>query len=415
MAFEKKSGEINVLRNIFRAFESKNYVNYFIGQGISLVGTWLQYTAMGWLVYRLTKSPFLLGLVGFSGQFPSFLLASFAGVLADRWDRQNIMIATQIALMILSLILAILVLTNTVTVWHVIIISILFGIAGAFDMPTRHSFVLDMVERKELLGNAIALNSTLFNAARLIGPSVAGIIISITGEGLCFLLNAMSFIAIIIPLFTMKIKKAKNNSKKTNMLEGLKEGYSYAFSWGPIRAILALVGIASIAGMPYGVLMPIFAKEIFHGNPKTLGFLMAFSGMGAMTAAILLASQKSQKGLGKNIPLGVGLFGAGLIAFSCSKILWVSYIMLFFSGFGMMISFTSSNTLLQTIVEGDKRGRVMSLYTMAFMGMLPIGSILSGMMANRIGAPATLLSGGIICIAGALIFSRSLIALKQQV
>jgi len=414
MSFEKKNGELNILKNIFRAFESKNYLHYFMGQGISLIGTWLQYTAMGWLVYRLTTSPFLLGLVGFSGQFPSFLLASFAGVLADRWDRQNIMIATQIALMILSLILAVLVLTNIVTVWHVIIISILFGIAGAFDMPTRHSFVLDMVERKELLGNAIALNSTLFNAARLIGPSVAGIIISVTGEGLCFLLNALSFIAIIIVLITMKIKKAKNNSKRTNILEGLKEGYSYALGWSPIRSILALVGIASIAGMPYGVLMPIFAKEIFHGDPKTLGFLMAFSGMGAMTAAIVLASQKNQQNMGKNIPLGVGLFGAGLIAFSCSRILWVSYIMLFFAGFGMMICFTSSNTILQTIVEGDKRGRVMSLYTMAFMGMLPIGSILSGILANRIGAPATLLAGGIICIAGALIFSRSVIALKHQ-
>lgn len=366
-------------------------------------------------MYRLTNSAFLLGIVGFASQIPTFLLAPFAGALTDRWSRHRILVATQILAMIQALILALLVLTGGIEVWHLISLSIFLGLVNAFDMPARHSFVVEMVEKREDLGNAIALNSSMFNGARLLGPSIAGILIGATGEGICFLLNGISYLAVIAALLAMKITPRKTERQNTNVLQGLKEGFSYALGFAPIRSILLLLGLVSLVGMPYTVLMPVFAKEILRGGPHTLGFLMGASGIGALVGAIYLASRKSVLGLGKNIPLAASIFGIGLIAFSLSRVLWLSLALMLLTGFGLMVQMASSNTVLQTIVDDDKRGRVMSFYTMAFMGTAPFGSLLAGGLASRMGAANTLIIGGVCCILGSLSFASRLSILREMV
>jgi MFS family permease len=398
---------------IFRALSHRNYRLFFGGQSISLIGTWMQQIAMSWLVYRLTHSAFLLGIVGFTGRIPTFLFAPLAGVLVDRWSRHRLLVITQILSTMQALILAFLVLTGMITVWHIIFLSLFLGFVNAFDVPVRQSFVVDMVEKEEHLGNAIALNSSMATSARLFGPSIAGILIATVGEGMCFLLNGLSFLAVIAALLAMKIPRRKREMQNRQVIQGLKEGFSYAFGFAPIRSLLLLLGLVSLMGMPYQVLMPIFAGKILHGGPHTLGFLMAASGCGALTGTIYLASRKGVRGLGRIIVISSSLFGIGLITFSLSRVFWLSLLFMLLTGFGMMVQMASSNTVLQTIVEEDKRGRVMSFYAMAFMGMVPFGSLLAGSLANNIGAPYTVMIGGIACIFGSVMFAKKLPSLRK--
>ncbi|MCL4377955.1 MAG: MFS transporter [Actinobacteria bacterium] len=403
------------LKDILRSLNYRNYRLFFAGQGISLIGTWMQQIALSWLVYKLTNSALLLGLVGFFGQVPAFVITPFTGVLVDRWNRHRILVATQTLSMIQAFILAFLTLTGHILVWHILSLSLGLGLVNAFDMPARQAFVIEMVEKKEDLSNAIALNSAMVNGARLIGPAVAGILVASVGEGICFLINGISFIAVIIALLSMKVKKILFKVSINNIPKDIKEGFKYSFGFSPIRSILLLLGLVSLMGMPYTVLMPIFAKDILHGGSHTLGFLMASAGIGAIIGGVYLASRKTVLGLGKIIAISAGIFGAGLIAFSFSKNLWLSLSMILIVGFGMIVQIASSNTILQTITEEDKRGRVMSFFTMAVMGMSPFGNLLAGLLANKIGAPNTILISGAFCILGAVVFSTRLPLLRKIV
>jgi MFS family permease len=403
------------LRLIFRALYHRNYRLFFGGQGISLIGTWMQQLAMSWLVYRMTNSAFLLGLIGFSSQICGFFFAPFAGVLSDRWNRHHILVVTQSLAMIQAFVLATLTLTGTITVHHIILLALFLGFVNAFDMPNRQAFVVEMVQKREDLGNAIALNSFLFNGARLVGPSIAGILISILGEGICFLLNGVSFLAVIIALLLMKMTSNKRETEKSRVLQGLKEGFAYAFGFPPIRSIIFFIGWISLVGMAYTTLVPVFAKDILHGGSQTYGFLMAASGMGAVIGAVYLASRTSVVGLGRIIAIASGIFGIGLISFSLSHVLWLSLFLSLLAGFGMMVHMASSNTILQTMVDDDKRGRVMSLYTMSFMGMAPFGSLLGGSLASKIGAPYTLIICGAFCILGSFMFTKKLPSIRRMV
>src|SRR5947209_3927132 len=401
---------------MLRALGHRNYKLFFSGQSISLVGTWMTRIATSWLVYRLTGSALLLGVVGFAGQIPSFLLAPFAGVLVDRWNRHRLLVATQVLAMLQSLALAVLALTGAIKIHHVIWLSVFQGLVNAFDMPARQAFVVEMVERREDLPNAIALNSSMVNAARLLGPSIGGVIIVAVGEGWCFMIDAVSYLAVIASLLAMKVTpRMVKKIREANMLRQLREGFSYAVHFAPIRKMLVLLALVSLVGMPYTVLMPVFANEVLRGGPNTLGLLMAASGVGALAGALFLAARKTVLGLGTYIPVTAAAFGAGLIAFSFSRVLWASLALMVVTGCGFMVQMAASNTVLQTIVEEDKRGRVMSFYTMAFMGTAPFGSLFAGSVADRIGAPHTLLFGGVGCIAGALWFALSLPALRRDV
>ncbi|HKE60779.1 MAG TPA: MFS transporter, partial [Pyrinomonadaceae bacterium] len=408
----KSSGPVFMLR----ALAHKNYRLFFSGQSISLVGTWMTRIATSWLVYRLTGSAFLLGVVGFAGQIPSFLLAPFAGVLVDRWNRHRLLVITQVLALLQSLGMAVLTMSGLIRMWHVIVLSIFQGLINAFDMPARQAFVVEMVDKREDLANAIALNSSMVNAARLLGPSIGGVVIAAVGEGWCFMIDAISYLAVIASLLAMRITpRMLRPTQDANMFQQLREGWTYASHFAPIRNILLLLALVSLVGMPYTVLMPLFANGVLRGGPNTLGLLMAFSGVGALLGAMFLAARKSVLGLGKYIPLMAGTFGAGLVAFSFSRVLWLSLSLMVVTGLGFMVQMASSNTVLQTIVDEDKRGRVMSFYTMAFMGTAPFGSLLAGSVADRIGAPHTLLFGGIGCILGALWFAQSLPALRRDV
>ena len=416
MALEKSGiAGWEVLRTIFRSFHHPNYRLFFGGQGISLIGTWMQQIAMSWLTFRLTHSAFLLGVVGFTSQIPTFLLGSFTGVLVDRWNRRSTMVATQILAMIQALTLAFLVLTNRIAVWHIICLSLFLGLINALDTPTRQSFVIDLVEKPEDLGNAIALNSSMFNGARLVGPSVAGILIAIVGEGICFLINGLSFIAVIFSLLAMKIKPKERIKKQVPVWQGLKEGFSYAFGFPPIRSLLLNVAWGNFMGIPYIVLMPVFARDVFQGGAHTLGFLMAAVGSGAMLGAIYLASRRGILGLEKVIAVATGLFGIVLVIFSLSRVYVISLLLMMLAGFGMLIRNAGTNTALQTIVEDDKRGRVMSLYGIANIGMQPFGSLLAGSLAQKIGAPGTLMLAGGLCVLGAITFTAGLPALTKMI
>jgi MFS family permease len=400
---------------IFRSFQYRNYRLFFSGQSISLIGTWIQRIATPWLVYHLTGSAFLLGVIGFAGQIPTFIIAPFAGVMTDRWNRYHILIGTQIAAMMQAFILTILYFSGTIAIWHIVLLNVFLGCVNAFDVPARQSFVIEMVEKKEDLGNAIALNSSMVNGARLLGPSIAGLLIAFTGEGICFLLNGISYIFVIVSLLLMKVKPRKIKIRDTNVLKELKEGFSYAFGFAPIKYIIFLLSLISLMGMQYTVLMPVFAKEILHGGSHTFGFLMGASGLGALTGALYLASRKNILGLIKIISMAAGLFGLGLIAFSFSRVFLLSLALMVIIGLGMMLQMASSNTILQTIVDDDKRGRVMSFYTMAFMGTAPFGSLLAGGLAKIIGVSNTILIGGISCIIGALLFAYKLPVLNKIV
>ncbi|MBN1596400.1 MFS transporter [candidate division FCPU426 bacterium] len=403
------------LARVFRALSNRNYRLFFFGQGISLIGTWMQTISIGWLVYRLTHSPFLLGMVGFAGQIPMVFLTPFAGVLSDRWQRRRVLLATQILAMLQAFILAFLTLTGLIRIWHLMALAVFLGLVNSFDMPTRQAFTLEMVNRKEDLANAIALNSSLFNVSRLIGPTIAGILIALVGEGTCFLINAISYTAVIFALLAMRLAPATAPTYEKNILHGLHVGVRYAFGFMPIRNILLLLSLVSLVGMPYTVLMPVFAKDILHGGPDTLGILMASTGVGALVGAVYLAARKSILGLGARIPFAAACFALSLIGFSFSRHFALSLVLLAFAGFGMMVSLAASNTILQTIADEDKRGRLMSFYVLAFAGMAPFGCLLAGTFSTRIGAPATLALGGILCLLGSGLFAWKLRQLRLLV
>ncbi len=403
------------LTHAVRALAHRNFRLFFAGQTISLIGTWMQQVAMAWLVYRLTGSALLLGTVTFSGQIPSFFLSPVAGVLTDRINRHRLIILTQTLSMLQALALAALVMTNVIEVWHIIVLSIGLGVVNAFDITGRQAFMTQMVTNKEDLANAIALNSSMVNGARLVGPAVAGLIIDATGEGWCFLMNGLSYLAVLAALVAMRLPPHLRPVTRGDLREGIWEGFQYAFGFPPIRSILLLMALVSFMGMPYSSLTPIFAKEILHGDSQTYGYLMTASGVGALLSAVYMASRRSILGLGIRLALAPAAFGAGLVAFALSENLWLSLAMLLIMGFAIMLQMAASNTILQTIVDEDKRGRVMSFYTMAFMGMNPLGSLLAGALADSLGAPTTLLLGGVCCIAASLAFARNLPALRALI
>jgi MFS family permease len=378
------------------------------GQSISLIGTWMTRIATSWLVYRLTGSALLLGLVGFAGQIPTFLFAPFAGVWVDRLNRRHVLVITQTLAMLQSFGLAVLTLAKVITIREILALSVFQGLINAFDMPGRQAFMVQMVEDRQDLGNAIAINSSMVNMARLLGPALGGIVIAGFGEGYCFLIDGISYLAVIASLLMMRLNIAAVKREATSMLEQLKEGWAYVSGFAPVRTILLLFAIVSLMGMPYTVLMPIFAGRILKGGPHTLGFLMGAVGIGALISGVSLAVRKTVLGLGKMIPIAAAMFGAGLILFSMSRVLWLSMILMLFTGFGMMQQMAASNTIIQTIVPEDKRGRVMSYYTMAFVGMAPFGSLLAGALAHVVGAPHTLVINGLCCIAGAVWFTTRL-------
>jgi len=403
------------VRHALRALSHRNYRLYFLGQGISLIGTWMTRLATSWLVYRLTGSALLLGIVGFVGQIPTFIFAPFAGVWVDRLNRHNVLIVTQVLSMLQALLMAALIFSPRITVWQILVLGACQGLINAFDMPARQAFVVQMVDNKQDLGNAIALNSSMVNLTRLIGPSLAGIIIAAVGEGPCFLIDGLSYIAVIISLIMMRALPRQLFAKRAGVLFELKEGWKYVVDFVPIRSILLLLAITSLVGMQYSVLMPIFAARILKGGAHTLGFLMAASGVGALAGAVMLTARKSVLGLGKWIPLATVCFGAGLMGFSQSRTLFLSLILLFVAGFGMMTQMASSNTILQTILTDERRGRVMGYFTMSFVGMMPFGSLLAGVMADKIGAPLTVLISGAVCTAGAAWFALQLKYLRPLI
>jgi MFS family permease len=395
------------------ALRHRNYRLFFTGQGLSLVGTWMQRIAVMWLVYRLTGSAFLLGFVGFAGQIPTFIFASFAGVFIDRSDRYRILLITQILAAVQSALLAFLTLSEHIVIWQIFLLSLSLGVINAFDMPARQSFVVDMVEGKEDLPNAIALNSMMVNGARLVGPSLAGLAVARFGEGVCFLLNTFSFVAIVIALLLMKVEQVKRKPLTAHPWHDLKEGYRYAFGFAPIRYLLLLLGLMSVMGMPFQVLMPVFAKDVLHGGPHTLGFLMAAHGIGALVSAGYFATRRNVAGLGRVTVVACLLFGVGLMVFSLSRQVVFSYIAMFIAGSGMMGTMTSCNTIIQTVVDDEKRGRIMGFYAMAIFGMAPFGSLMAGSLASHIGAPNTVILGGISCAVAAILFAGRLPALRK--
>ncbi|HOE59412.1 MAG TPA: MFS transporter [Bacteroidales bacterium] len=402
-----------VLKNIFRSLHYRNFRLFFIGQSISLIGTWIQRIALPWLVYDLTKSAFLLGLVGFAGQIPMFFIAPFAGVITDRLNRYHLLVATQVFAMLQAFILAFLILFGVINIWLILVLNILLGCINAFDTPVRQSFFVEIIDNKDDLPNAIALNSSMVNAARLLGPSIAGVLIAFTGEGMCFLINALSYIPVVTSLLMMRIPPKTHEKNSSHVLIELKEGFFYTFGHKVLKHIILLLALVSLMGMPYTVLMPVFAKEILHGGSYTFGFLMGASGLGALAGALYLASKKNVLGLGRLIAYSAALFGTSLLIFSFSRIFELSLLLMAFIGLGMMMQMASSNTLLQTLSDDDKRGRVMSFYTMAYMGTAPFGSLLAGGLADLIGVTFTIAVGGICCMIGAALFWQKLPQLRQ--
>lgn len=390
---------------IARALAHRNYRLFFSGQSVSLIGTWITRTATAWLVYRLTGSALLLGVVGFAGQIPTLVLAPFAGVLVDRWNRHRILVVTQVLSLLQSLALGVLALAGVITVAEVIALQLVQGVINAFDMPARQAFVVKMVDDRNDLSNAIALNSMMVNGSRVIGPSIGGLLIAGFGEGWCFMVDAVSYLAVIVSLMAMRIDRDAPARLDTHMLEELRDGFRYVSRFLPVRTALLLLALVSMMGMPYTVLMPAVAREILYGGPHTYGFLLTATGVGAMVGAFYLASRTTVLGLERAIAAAACTFGAGLIAFALSRAMWFSLLVLPIAGAGMMVTMASTNTFLQTIVEERLRGRVMAFYTMAFLGTAPIGSLLAGMMADRVGVPATILIGGAVCIAGGAAFA----------
>lgn len=401
---------------LLRALRHRNYRLFFSGQSVSLIGTWITRIATSWLVYRLTGSALLLGIVGFCGQIPTLLLAPFSGVLVDRSNRHRILVATQVLSMLQSLALAVLALAGIITVTEILVLQVAQGIINAFDTPARQAFVIEMVEEREDLPNAIALNSSMVTGSRILGPTIGGILIAAFGEGWCFMVDAISYIAVIASLVAMRLPDSNAASRgRASALEELREGVRYVSGFVPARTVLLLLALVSTMGMPYVVLMPAVASGILHGGPHTLGFLMTASGVGALAGALYLATRPSVLGLGRAIAVATATFGVGLAAFSLSHTLWLSLLLLPIAGGGFMVQTASTNTILQTIVDERLRGRVMAFYAMAFLGTAPIGSLVAGVVASRIGVPMTIFFGGLACVAGGAWFAARLPTLRAMI
>ena len=397
---------------ILRALRHRNYRLFFGGQSVSLVGTWITRIATSWLVYRLTGSALLLGVVGFCGQIPTLVLAPFAGVMVDRHNRHRILVITQVLSALQSLALALLALPGIINVGEILFLQVVQGVINAFDTPARQSFIVDMIEDRADLPNAIALNSTMVNGSRIIGPSIGGIVIAAVGEGWCFMIDAISYVAVILSLVAMHVADRPARVAHLRVVDELREGFFYVARSVPMRSALLLLALVSTMGMPYTVLMPAIARGVLHGGPHTLGFLMTASGLGALAGALYLASRRSVLGLGRAMVLATLAFGIGLMAFSLSRAAWLSLLLLPIVGGGMMVETAATNTILQTIVDEQMRGRVMSFYTMAFLGTAPLGSLIAGLAADRIGAPITILLGGLACAAAAIWFGLRLPAIR---
>jgi MFS family permease len=390
----------------FRALTSPNFRKFFYGQIVSLMGTYIQNLALGWLIYRLTNSPFLLGVIGFAGQIPSLFLTPIAGVYADRVNRRMVLIGSQALSMVMAFTLAILYLADVIQIWQIVLIAVVNGIALAFDTPFRHAFLLEMVGERDLLQNAIALNSTLINSARFIGPTIGGFIIAWVGEGWCFVINGFSFMAVIASLLSMRVKPLNVHHHKGSILQELAEGLRYSYRNKTIRYLLLLISAIGFIGLPFQVFMPVFARDILHGNSQLLGFLTGSLGAGALVGAFYLASRKSIRSLPRIILFSSIVFGVGLFIFSLSTITALSLTVIFFTGFGMIVQFAATNTLLQHIVDEDKRGRVVALYGLSFMGITPLGSLLLGSISPSIGVRITLAVSGLLCLVAVILFSR---------
>lgn len=399
----------------FRALRSRNYRLFFIGQGISLVGTWMTRLATAWLVYRVTDSAFLLGVVSFAGQIPSFFIPPLAGVWVDRWDRHKVLVATQVLAMLQSLALAALTLSGHINMSWVIGLTLFQGIVTAVEIPTRQSFVVLMIDDRADLGNAIALNSSNFNAARLVGPAIAGVLVAAVGEGYCFLIDGISYVAVIAGLLAMRLPKDERPRSDKHVWHELTEGWRYVTGSVPIRTILVFLAVIGIVGAPYTVLTPMIAGRILGGDAHTLGFLMAASGVGALTCAMGLVLRKSVVGLARLMAMAVAMFGVGCVFLGLSQWFWISIVLMAITGYGLMNQIVASNTIVQTVVEDSKRGRVMSFYTIALLGSAPIGSLLSGSLAARIGVQATFVASGMACAVAALWFWRQLPEIRQAI
>jgi MFS family permease len=400
---------------IARALRHRNYKLFFSGQSVSLMGTWITRIATSWLVYRLTNSALLLGLVGFCGQIPTTLLAPFAGVAVDRVNRHRMLVWTQMLSAAQSAALAALAFTGKISVGWILFLQIVQGIINAFDTPARQAFVVEMIEDRADLPNAIALNSTMVNGSRIIGPSVGGVIIAGFGEAWCFTIDAISYLAVITSLLAMRLRPTERRVVEARFLDDLRDGYRYVSGFAPVRTVLLLLALVSSMGMPYTVLMPAMASTVFHGGPHTLGFLMTASGAGAVVGALYLASRRSVLGLGRVMVMATLAFGVALVVFGASRALWLALLALPFAGAGFMVEMASTNTILQTITEERLRGRVMAFYTLAFLGTAPIGSLLAGVVADRIGAPATIIAGGFVCVAGGVWLAVRLPSIRQLV
>lgn len=396
-----------------RALRHRNYRLFFSGQLISVTGTWMQTVAESWLMYRLTGSAVMLGVEGFAAQFPVFLLASIGGAVADRYPRGRILIATQASAMTLALTLATLTLTGTITVPLLITIAALLGVVNAFDIPARQAFVVEMVGREDLV-NAIALNSSVFNGARIIGPSIAGVLVGTIGEGWCFFVNGISYTAVLTGLLMMTVPARRPDVLKGSALARIAEGFVYVGRTKPVRALLLMLGVISLVGMPYAVLMPIFADQILHGGPRGLGLLMGASGIGALAGAFTLAAKRGVRGLGRWIAMATAGFGCGLILFSFSQSFWLSAAILVPMGYCMIVTMAASNTLIQSMVADHVRGRVMAVYSMMFMGMAPLGALAAGTLGGKIGAPWTVRLCGVACVIVAAVFASQLKALRGE-
>jgi len=407
-----RHAKISLPRNL-RALAHGNFQLFFAGQLISLIGTWMQTVAQSWLVYRLTGSALLLGSVGFASQIPVFVLAPLGGSLADRHRRHRIIIGTQTSSMVLAFILAALTLSHTVQVWQIFVLASLLGLVNAFDIPARQAFLVEMVGKEDLM-NAIALNSSMFNSARVIGPAVAGVMVAKIGEGWCFFGNGLSYIAVIAGLLMMKVSTPRHAEKRGSALEDIVEGIKYAQRTRPIRALLLLLGLVSLMGQPYAVLMPIFADKILHGGARALGILMGAAGVGALVGALILTMKRTVRGLGTWVAISAAGFGAALIAFSFSRTFWLSVALLAPAGLFVMLEMGCSNTLIQSMIPDNLRGRVMALYSMMFMGMAPFGALLGGALAHWLSAPVAVALGGIFCIGGAGAFALYLPKMRPR-
>jgi MFS family permease len=409
----RAEGPIDFFPHALRALNHRNFQLFFVGQLISLIGTWMQSVAQSWLVYKLTDSAALLGAVGFASQIPVFLFAPLGGALADRYNRHRIVVIAQLSAMILAFVLAADTLAGAIQVWHIFVLASLLGLVNAFDIPARQAFVVEMVNRRDLI-NAIALNSSIVNGARIVGPAIAGIVVAAFGEGWCFLLNAVSYVAVVAALLAMHVTPRAIMDDPRSALHNIAEGFAFVLRTGPIRALILLLGLVSLMGMPYAVLMPIFAHDVLHGEARELGLLMGATGVGALCGALSLTFRKTLRGLGSVVAMASAGFGVSLILFSFSGGLWISAALLVPAGFSMMVQMAASNTLIQSMVPDHLRGRVMAVYSMMFMGMAPFGAIFAGLVAERVGAPTTVAIGGGACIAGAAVFGARLPGLRSQ-